>query len=367
MNILVLLNVGLSTFNHNSYCEPNTGNFLSELVRLGHNVTIYGQKNNVNEIGFHKYNLEDSGIIVRGIKRRKNKLWNYFLYYLKMLPYIYKSDFVYIFSPSTNNIAAIYSILFRIKYGLYIRGMNKLNSYFSKWMYKYASVILTVSDQFSYLVNKSISTPIAECIRPMIPYRFEDIKRDRTYQITERLNLLYLGRFDKEKGIAELLNAMKILVSKGKNVHLNLVGDGAYRNQMEQLMENLDIASYVTINYGIYDNTEKCKCYCNADIYILPTYHEGFPRTLYEAMIFGTPIITTMVGGIPFLMKENRNCYSIEPKSVDSIVTGIEFAIDNYDNMKSYAENAFKTIEYILEPNRPSHATQLINLINDGE
>ena len=115
---------------------------------------------------------------------------------------------------------------------------------------------------------------------------------------------------------------------------------------------------------GAVDDMDKLTdFYKTSDVYILPTYHEGFPRTLYEAMIFGTPIITTFVGGISGLMKDGYNCKRIEPKSVDSIVVGLEFAFNNYDKMIQYAGNGQKTVIKIIDSSRLTHAEHLNQII----
>ena len=78
-------------------------------------------------------------------------------------------------------------------------------------------------------------------------------------------------------------------------------------------------------------------------------------------MIFGTPIITTMVGGIPYVMKDKFNCKSIDVRSADSIVDAIEFIIDHYDNAITWAKNGFSTVREILK--RDTHADTLVKEI----
>src|SRR5690606_31957169 len=124
------------------------------------------------------------------------------------------------------------------------------------------------------------------------------------------------------------------------------------------LKKAIDISSKIgiseSINFkGAVFDTQKIKdFYLKADIYILPTYHEGFPRTLYEAMIYGTPIITTFVGGIPYLMKDKFNCLKIEPKSVESIVDALVYSINNYEKMLDCAKNAQTTVKPIIRSSR---------------
>ena len=115
---------------------------------------------------------------------------------------------------------------------------------------------------------------------------------------------------------------------------------------------------------SVYNSDEIKEYYKNSDIYILPTYHEGFPRTLYEAMIFGIPIITTFVGGIPTLMKDDFNCKEIKPKSVESIVEILTYAMNNYPKMGELAKNGTNTVAKIIDSNRLTHAQHLNQILN---
>ena len=145
---------------------------------------------------------------------------------------------------------------------------------------------------------------------------------------------------------------------------LHLVGNGEFTKELKQTVEENGMSDFVFFDGPIYSDEKKAECYLNSDIYILPTYHEGFPRTLYESMIFGTPVITTFVGGIPALMKDGVNCKRIEPHSVDSIVDSLSFAIENYDIMGRMARNGTEMVSKIVDRNRPTHAYYLDHIIN---
>src|SRR5690606_36274729 len=127
--------------------------------------------------------------------------------------------------------------------------------------------------------------------------------------------------------------------------HLQIVGDGSYLDDLKKMAYELKIEEKVDF-LGAYNDLELIKSvYLESDVYILPTYHEGFPRTLYEAMIFGTPIITTFVGGIPGIMKDGFNCLKIEPKSVDSIVDQLLLLMRDYQIGAKIAGNGLKTVK----------------------
>ena len=116
---------------------------------------------------------------------------------------------------------------------------------------------------------------------------------------------------------------------KKYKVFLKIVGNGPFLSEAKLLCKELDIEDIISFEGVVCDDNIKRNYYLEADVYILPTYHEGFPRTLYEAMIFGTPIITTFVGGISVIMEDNINSLKIEAKSIDSVVEKLEQALDS--------------------------------------
>jgi glycosyltransferase involved in cell wall biosynthesis len=368
MKILLFDNSSLNIMDCDFSCEPKTGIFATELNGFGHEVTMFGQIVEADNTVL-TYKLKEKGIRIAALKRRKNKIINYILLYLRTIPEIIKSDFIYIFYPNAFKYTAILCILFRKKYGLYIRCENNLEDYFSKKIYKKAFIIFTVSNFFTQMVNKISNRYVAHTIRPMIPYTDKDILWDRDYKEKEDYNILFLGRVAFDKGIEELLNAIKFLKEKNYKFHLTIVGNGEFMQRSYDLVDKLYIKEIVSFEGAVFDFKLIKDYYSQSDIYILPTYHEGFPRTLYEAMIFGTPIITTFVGGIPSVMKDGFNCKRIEPKSIESIVDGLEYAFSNYTEMIELARNGRNTVAKIVDSKRLTHVeclNQIINEINNN-
>lgn len=362
--ILFFDNSALTLKCNNLLCENKTGQFAAELKKLGNKVTMFGQVVE-NENTVHAFNLEKNGIDVICIKRKKNKIINYLILYVLMIPKIIKADFVYIFYPSAFRYAAVLCWLFRTSYGIYIRGEQDLQSQSSKWIYKKAFVVFTVTDYFTQMVNKITNKNTAHSIRPMIPLAEKDLVIDRLYIDKEHYTLLFLGRVEADKGVEELLQAVKLLEQKKYSFTLNLVGNGGFLPKAKEIINKLGIANTVCIKGTVLDPAQVRQLYLDADLYVLPTYHEGFPRTLYEAMIFGTPIITTFVGGIPAIMEAGHNCLEIMPKSVESIVDTVEYAINNYAELAECAKNASKTVVPIIDADRLSHAAHLTSILNN--
>ena len=363
MKILLLDNASLTPLNNDFCCETKTGEFASELKTLDNQVTMYGQvvdsKNTV-----HAYKLNQKGINTVGIKRKKNKIINYLILYFLAIPEIIKADFVYIFYPTAFRYIPFLCWLFRTPYGIYVRGEQGIESRTSKWIYRKAFATFTVANHFTQLINNLTNKNTAHTIRPMIPLTEKDIKKDRAYPIKNHYTILFLARVEADKGVEELLLAVKELKLKNYYFTLNLVGSGGYLPKAKDLVKELGISDFVTIHGAVLGSERVKQLYLDADLYVLPTYHEGFPRTLYEAMIFGTPIITTFVGGIPGLMTDCYNCLEIKPKSVDSIVERMAHALNHPAEMAQYARNAIKTVTPVVNSARLSHADHLHKVLN---
>lgn len=343
--------------------EPKTGSFAKELQGLGNDITFFGQILPATKNNIHVFGIQKHGLKALGSKRKRNKILSYLILYIKAISPIIKNDFIYFFYPTAFKYLAILCRILGKKYGLYIRGMQGINDRISHHIYKNAYTIATVSDYFTQQVNMIIDRKIAYTIRPMITLTEKDIITNRKYICKEKYKLLYLGRTTNDKGIIELLRAISILKETDHNFFLKIVGNGEYIDDLKSLSNHLNLNNLVSFEGPVYDPTMVRKYYVDADIYILPTYHEGFPRTLYEAMIYGTPIITTFVGGIPILMRDNFNCKRIEQKSINSIVEVLSWAMNNYENLGAYAQNATKTVSKIVDPKQLTHAQQLNQIL----
>lgn len=365
MKILLIDNSSLTPVNDSLCCEPKTGGFSSELKSLGHQVTMYGQiiedKNNI-----HSFDILKNDICVVGYKRKKNKFINYIFLYLMIIPQIIKNDFIYIFYPNSFKYISILCWILNKPYGLYIRGENDLCSKESKYIYKKSKVIFTVTDYFSKIIKKISSKEMIFSIKPMIDLNQNDIFFDREYRVEGKFKILFLARIEKDKGIEEFLYAISDLINRKKyKIEVDVVGSGGFLENAKAIAKELNILDVVDFKGAIFDKNIIREMYIQSNLYVLPTYHEGFPRTLYEAMIFGTPIITTFVGGIPGIMEDGFNCLKIEPKSVSSIVNALEYSFENYPDMQNHAKNGMETVRLIVDSSRLSHASHLSSVLNN--
>lgn len=359
MKILLFDNSALLTKEDDLCIEMRTGEFAKELKGLGHDVMLYGQILPETANTTDVFKLKENGIKAYGLKRKRNKIYSYLTLYLNAIPIILKADFIYFFYPNAFKYLIFFCALFK-KYGLYVRGVDDLKSNASNFFYKHATVVFTVADTFTAYINNVAKKNVVFTIKPMITYGKEDIIiPNPTIGLSGKLNIIYLGRMANDKGVIELIHAAKILKVEKIAFHINLVGSGEYIEELKNLVIEEGLQESVSFLGAVFEKDLIKNYYLSNDIFILPSYHEGFPRTIYEAMIFGIPIITTFVGGIPGLMTNNYNCIEITPKSAESIVKAIKFVISNPAKIKILAENASVTISQVFEKRKFSHAVDL--------
>ena len=365
MRILLFDNTQMAVRSGGFFCAKGTGEFAAELVRLGNDVTMYGQQLD-DPSSTSSFDILGGGVKVAGLKRYRSKIVSYLLLYLVALKYIIKADFVYIFYPTSYRYIPFFCSLFRTKYGLYVRGDEGVDTKLAKRLYRKAHVVFTVAQLFTDLVNSASKKNNGYTIRPMISYTDKDVVKGRSYCPKDKYEILFLCRIQKEKGVLELLDAIKELKdSDVRNLHLSIVGGGPYLEETKNIVKEYLLTDMVSVEGPVDDEERKKKYFVESDIYILPTYYrEGFPRTLYEAMVFGTPVITTFVSGIPSLMVDGTNCKRIEERSVSSIKESLSYAINNYKEMGCLAKHATDTVSKVLDPCRPSHAQDVNNAIN---
>lgn len=363
--VLIVPNAEITKNGAEYRVEKSTGAFAHELQQLGVAVTIFGQfveeENNI-----HVYNLKKKGIMLAGCMRRKNKIVNYILLHVKVVYYILRSDFVYLFYPNAFKYVAVMCKFLSRPYGLYIRGSDDMTGKLPSFLYRNSAVVFCVSNYFTNHVNNNVGAQRAFSIRPMIDLTHKDIVVGRNYTTREFYRILYLGRIAEDKGIEELLHAVAVLRDKGYRFVLDVVGDGEHFYAFSKLASDLQLEDFVKFRGATFNPNEIRNYFQNADIFVLASYHEGFPRTLYEAMAYGTPIITTFVGGVASVMTDGRNCLRIEPRSVNSIVAVLANAMDNYAKTGVLAKNATTDIKIILQPGRLSHAQDVYQILSQN-
>lgn len=156
----------------------------------------------------------------------------------------------------------------------------------------------------------------------------------------------YLGWVVKTKGIEELISSWNEISKTYPSWSLEIIGP--YKD--EYLNELKEKYSFGNINViGELPHNEAMDKINDSDIFILPSYTEGFPNVILEAMFLGKAIIATNVGAIPEIL-ENGTGIVIESKSVKDITNNLDLLINNSNIRIDYGKKAKeKSKQYLLE------------------
>jgi len=122
--------------------------------------------------------------------------------------------------------------------------------------------------------------------------------------------VLFFGRLNVTKGPDKFVEIAKSILKKRKDVTFVIRGpDEGMKKTVKKLIGN---EKRIHLLDAIRDRKEIIKMYQAADVFVLPSYREGLPLTLFEAMAAGLPIVASPVNGVPYEMKDPENGYLVE-------------------------------------------------------
>ena len=190
----------------------------------------------------------------------------------------------------------------------------------------------------------------------------EEIKHKELIKIEKGnkygLHVTYIGNFIVEKGIYELVNAIKEVNKNGSFVKLHLFGEYSssfIKKSLSQLIENDQNIEIFPIISGIPKFNE----IYNSDLMVLPSYNEGLPLILLESLYIGVPIIISNVGYVSDVLGENYPLFC-EPKSAQSIIS----AINKYTQSEIGNLNKQVIQNYYRNYSHNYHRRQLFDIFN---
>ena len=133
----------------------------------------------------------------------------------------------------------------------------------------------------------------------------------------DRVVISFMGRLGQRKGVYDLLDAFEQVIPDFPDVQLVLGGDGDV-DKVRDIVARKKLEKRVHVP-GWVSGEQKMRVFRECDIYVLPSYNEGLPGSILEAMAAGVPIISTPVGGIPEAVLENRNGFLIDPGDIEGL------------------------------------------------
>lgn len=206
--------------------------------------------------------------------------------------------------------------------------------------------IIAVSNMVSqHLISIGVKSESIQVIQNGI---YIDNSRSK-YDLREELELPkdtiiigVLARLVKEKGHEFMINSIKDLILRNKQVKVIFIGDGPERSNIENLISRLGLNDNIILLGNRSDVKNILDC---INFFVLPSFYEGLPMSILEIMSKGKVVIATDVGGNKEVIINNFNSFLINSNNSKELYSKTKYCIDNINSLKDIEINALKTIK----------------------
>lgn len=202
-------------------------------------------------------------------------------------------------------------------------------------------------------VSKHVCKTVADFIRPDSEplfiwntndtKRIERLSKENIALNSDRLNLVTVGCLEQTKGFDRLINVCKKLSDNGYEFNLNILGEGIERKNLEALIHGNNMDDYVHL-IGFMKNPYPY--IANADLFICSSRTEGLSTVVTEAIILGTPVVSTDVSGAKEILGNNNEYGLVTENNEDALYEGIRKMLSDEITRKHYAEKALERSKF---------------------
>lgn len=183
-------------------------------------------------------------------------------------------------------------------------------------------VIIALSESWREWFQDTFNHPSVVVVKNVVP------QPHVAKIVHEKFVLLFLGRLGKRKGIYDLMDVLADHKAEFDGKLKFLYGGDGDVKQLQAIIKDKGLENIA--EYHGWVNGEKKERLLNmADAYILPSYNEGLPISILEAMSYSLPIISTNVGGIPEILKNGENGFIMSPGDKDAMYRAILELMNN--------------------------------------
>jgi len=282
------------------------------------------------------------------------KTAGYLIALFQLLFHLPKKPFWYIQYPGPiGYLACIVCRIFRKPFGLYVRcdwessgWLGVLNRYY----FKKAAFIIATGEAFKKTLLEYNET--VQEVAPMTSFDAGDVQAKESFEIQDEAVILFVGQLHPKKGVLELIRTVA-QVGHNKKVRLVVVGDSSGMPEMpgkiEAAIRENHCQHLIELVGQVRDKQELASKFEEADLFVLPTYYpEGFPRVVYEAMIFGLPILCTDVEGREGFLRDGENCRYVKKQSSDDLAVKLIELLEDQELRRHLGTNGSQDVRELL-------------------
>lgn len=231
-------------------------------------------------------------------------------------------------------------IILHVHSGAFKRYYYENKRYVKKVLRKCDVIVALTEHWKDFFVNEAMC-PNVYVIPNVVPFHETTA---RSVAKGEKVRFLFLGMIEENKGIFELLNAIEHNRENWKEkCHFYIAGEGKTKT-LGELIKDAHIDKLVSYE-GWVKGERKEHFLSSCDVLVLPSYYEGLPMAILEAMSHGMSIIATKVGGIPEIVHDKLNGFLIRPGESKQIVKAINMVLQNPEQITNHAIYSSQFIE----------------------
>lgn len=207
------------------------------------------------------------------------------------------------------------------KFPTFFESQPKLARALISWVFRRCRRIVAVSHHWQAFYADTLGIDPARIIVLPNPVMMQASLPTR--QSAPPIKLVFFGQINQAKGVFDLLQATAVVAGEpDNNFHVTIAGHGDVETA-KAMVDSLDIKGVSTILSWVGPK-ERDALMADADVFLLPSYFEGLPMALLEAMSWGLPSITTPVGGIPDIIKHEVNGLFVPPGDVVALAEAMQ-------------------------------------------
>ncbi len=243
------------------------------------------------------------------------------------------------------------SVIFHIhgsRFDVFYNTSHPLRRFCIKRILGLSDSIIVLSKMWHSVVTKITNNTNIKIIPNLVDV--EDFRLIRTRRSFSGLNVFTAGRLERRKGSYDILDIVPIVLKEMPGVKFYLAGDGDVE-KIRELCKKRGIEKNVML-LGWINKDRLLAELKNASIFLLPSYNEGLPVAILEAMALGLPVISTRVGGIPELVEEGRNGFLVNPGQKQELAARIVGLLRNRELRREMSENNIKKIDSMFSLER---------------
>jgi teichuronic acid biosynthesis glycosyltransferase TuaC len=216
-----------------------------------------------------------------------------------------------------------------------------------------ASQVITVSEELRLQAlalggdPKKVRTILNGCDRSIFYPSSRQVAREQLGVARDSELVLYVGHLIAAKGLRELVGAIQQLAPHRPKIQLVMVGEGRLADELSATVQQNGLSDRVHFP-GICSREQVAKWMTACNVFCLPSYSEGCPNVVLEALSCDRPVVATDVGGIPEIVSSQCG-YLVPPQNVDRLAQALQLALDKDWHSDSIAQTSQRGWDTVAE------------------